>query len=50
MIVPCGACNSDRQWQCVGAELAAGGAVEHIAVAEAAGHMDLVVEDRGATH
>jgi hypothetical protein len=44
VIVPCGACNTDRQWQYVGAELVAGGAAGRIAV-EAAGHMDLGEEE-----
>lgn len=49
--VPCGVCSSDRQLQCAGGELAAGGAAGRTAaVEEAAGGMGLGGEERASTH
>jgi hypothetical protein len=49
--VPCDVCSSDRQWQCAGEGLAAGGAAGRIAAAAvAAGDMGLVEEERESTH
>lgn len=49
--LPCVAGSSGRQWQCAGAELAAGGAVARTVAGAAAGHgMGLVEEGRETTH
>lgn len=52
--VPCDVCSSDRQLQCAGGELAAGGAAGRTAAVEAgpgaAGGMDRGEEERASTH